>query len=133
MDYQHDPEYIKKLREGPCPAVKRDGEVCGSTRISVSGYCFAHDPESAAWRAKGVEARRKKRQAKKRLREMGAVHLVDVLEKGLEGLRAGEVSSSDLRAMAGATDTIFRMMKWAEEDVKKDSEEFQWPMEGEAY
>ena len=64
---------------------------------------------------------------------MGAVHLVDVLEKGLEGLRAGEVSSSDLRAMAGATDTIFRMMKWAEEDVKKDSEEFRWPIEGEVY
>ena len=132
MDYQPDPEYIRKLREGPCPAVKRNGEVCGSKRISVSGYCFAHDPEAAAWRAKGVEARRRKRQAKRRLREMGAVHLVDVLEEGLGGIASGEVSASDLRAMAGATDTIFRMMKWAEEDVKKDSE-FRWPMEEGPY
>lgn len=128
MDYQHDPEYIKRLREGPCPAVKRNGEVCGSTRISVSGYCFAHDPEAAAWRAKGNEAKRKKRQAKKRLREMGTVHLVDVLEKSLEGLRSGEVSASDIRAMVMTADTIFRMMKWADEDVKKDLE-FQWPAE----
>ena len=128
MEYQPDPEYIRKRREGPCPAVKRDGEVCGSTRISVSGFCFAHDPEAAAWRAKGNETKRKKRQAKRRLREMGTVHLVDALEKSLEGVRSGEVSASDARAMARTADAIFRMMRWAEEDVKKGSE-VGWPAE----
>ena len=63
---------------------------------------------------------------------MGTVHLVDALEKSLEGLRSGEVSASDARAMARTADAIFRMMRWAEEDVKKGSE-FQWPVEGEIY
>ena len=38
------------------------------------------------------------------------------------------MSASDVRAMARTADTIFRMMKWADEDVKKNSE-FQWPSE----
>ena len=52
-------------RNPPCPAVKRNGEVCGSVRVSVSGYCFAHDPESAAWRAMGGRAKAKKARARK--------------------------------------------------------------------
>ena len=104
----------------PCPAVKRNGDVCGSTRVSGSGYCFAHDPESAAWRARGNRSSSRRNQAARRLKEAGVGHLIKMMEDGLKDLRSGEVSGSDLRAMSRATDTIMRMVKWAEDDVKTE-------------
>ena len=123
----------KDRRNQPCPAVKRDGDVCGVAIVSVSGYCFAHDPEAAEWRAKGGRASGRKRRASKRLREMGVGNLKADLERALAGLRAGEVSGDDLRAMARATDTIFRMMRWAEEDEMKAEAEPRGPTTWEPY
>lgn len=124
----------KDRRNQPCPATKRDGEVCGSNIISVSGYCFAHDPEAAAWREKGMRASSRKRQAARRLKEAGVGHLVKMMEDGLKGLRSGEVSASDLQAMSRATDTIWRMVKWAEDDLKADADSgMKWPTEWEQY
>ncbi len=124
-------EHIAR-EDKPCPAVKRDGEVCGSTRVSVSGYCFAHDPESSEWRAMGSRANSQRRRAARRLKEAGLGHLVKKMEGSLDDLRLGKVSSSDVQAMARVTDTIFRMVKWAEDDVKQD-DSFSWPTKWEAY
>ena len=123
----------KDRRNQPCPATKRDGNVCGAAIVSVSGYCFAHDPEAAEWRAKGGRASGRKRRASKRLREMGVGNLKADLESALAGLRSGEVSGDDLRAMARATDTIFRMMRWAEEDEMKAEAESRGPTRWEEY
>ncbi len=118
-------EHIAR-RDRSCPATKRNGEVCGSSIVSASGYCFAHDPEAAEWRAKGALATSRKARRAKRLKEVGVGHLVKTMEDGIKGLRSGEVSASDLRAMARATDTIFRMVKWVDEDVKEAEPEFDW-------
>ena len=123
----------KERRNRSCPATKRDGEVCGAVIVSASGYCFAHDPEAAEWRAKGGRASGRKRRAAKRLREMGAGKLKADLEGDMAGLRSGEVSAEDLRALARATDTIFRMMRWAEEDEMKLEAEPRWPTRWEQY
>ena len=114
-------EHIARKDE-PCPATKRNGEVCGSDRVGASGYCFAHDPEAAEWRESGRRSNSRRRRAARRLKEAGAGHLVKIMEDGLKDLRSGEVSASDLQAMSRATDTIWRMVKWAEDDLKTDSE-----------
>ena len=125
-------ENISRGRISRVPATKRNGEACGSKRVGASGYCFAHDPESAEWRARGNRANSRKNQAIRRLKEAGVGHLVKTMEDGLKGLDSGDVSASDLRAMSRATDTIFRMMKWADEDVKADSGT-RWPTKWEPY
>ena len=43
-------EHIAR-KDPPCPALKRYGDICGSDRVGATGYCFAHDPERAEWRA----------------------------------------------------------------------------------
>ncbi len=126
-------EHIAK-KDDPCPATKRNGEVCGSIRVSASGYCFAHDPEVAEWRERGVRASSRKRQAARRLKEAGVGHLVKMMEDGLKDLRSGELSASELQAMSRATDTIWRMMKWAQDDLKADPDSGRrWPTKWEPY
>ena len=126
-------EHIAR-KSKPCPATKRDGEVCGATRVSATGYCFAHDPESAAWREAGRRSNSRKRGAARRLKEAGVGHLVKMMEEGLKDLRSGEVSASDLRAMSRATDTIWRMVKWAEDDLKANEDSgVKWPTKWEPY
>ena len=114
MEREHIPEEV-----GPCPATKRNGEVCGSARVSVSGYCFAHDPEAAAWRAKGGRSSSKRMRAMKRLREAGMGHLLDTLEESLDGLRSGEEDKGDARAKARVAEAILRVADWSEDDAEK--------------
>ena len=52
-------------RNQPCPATKRDGEVCAGLPVSGSGYCFAHDL-SLPTRALRVDAQRARRRGHKR-------------------------------------------------------------------
>ena len=70
-----------------CPAVKRDGELCGSVRVSESGYCFAHDPQSAEWRAMGGRARARKTRITKQMKDAGVDRLFEILD-GLSGKSA---------------------------------------------
>ncbi|MCY4654425.1 MAG: hypothetical protein OXC95_14830, partial [Dehalococcoidia bacterium] len=58
-------------RKRSCPATKRNGELCEVTIVSASGYCFAHDPESAEWRGEGGRGGGKKRRGTKKKREGG--------------------------------------------------------------
>ena len=69
MGDQRNPE--EGHSETSCAATKRDGETCGSSRVTVSGYCFAHDPESVSWRAMGGKATARKRRATKWVRDAG--------------------------------------------------------------
>ncbi len=124
-------EHIARKDE-PCPATKRNGEVCGSIRVSASGYCFAHDPEAAAWRAKGGRASSKRKRAVKRLKEAGMGHLLDILEETLEELRSGEADPSNARAKARVAEAILRVANWGDTDTEADTE-FQWPRKWEAY
>ena len=124
-------EHIAR-EDKPCPATKRNGEVCGSTRVSGSGYCFAHDPESAAWRARGGRATSKNMRAIKRIRESGMGHILKMLEQTLEELRSGEGSAEDARAMARVTDTILKMAELSDGDEKKD-DPFEWPTKWAPY
>ena len=121
MEREHIPEEV-----GPCPATKRNGEVCGSDRVGASGYCFAHDPESAEWRAMGGRARSKRKRAAKRMKEAGMEHLLDTLEETLAELRSGEGDPSSARAKAKVAETIWRIVNGADEDVKADSGA-RWP------
>ena len=107
-------EHIARKDE-PCPAVKRNGEVCGSDRVSVSGYCFAHDPESASWRAMGGRAKSKKARARKKLKELGLDHMAESLEEMFDDLHAGNAAPADARAMAGIASTMMKLVEWAAE------------------
>ena len=124
-------EHIAR-EDKPCPEVKRNGEVCGSTRVSVSGYCFAHDPEAALWRAKGGRSSSKRNRALKRLKESGMGHLMDTLEESLEGLRLGEEDRGDARAKARVAEAILRVLNWSGDEEESDSG-FRWPTKWEPY
>lgn len=119
-------------RKRSCPATKRNGELCEVTIVSASGYCFAHDPESAEWRAKGGRESSKKRQATKKLREMGLKHVFDALDEALEGVRKGERSASEATAMARVADTMLRIAESAGEREDQDGS-FDWPMKWAPY
>lgn len=120
---EYDPVHERERRNRPCPAVKRNGETCGSDMVSVSGYCFAHDPEAAAWRAKGGRESGKRRRANKRLREGGLGHIFKLLEGALERLDAGDGNESDARAMARVVDTMLRVIDKVEaDDAEADSD-----------
>ena len=124
----------KARRNRPCPAVKRNGEVCGSGIVSVSGYCFAHDPEAAAWREKGGRASAKKKRMAKRLRENGLGHVFDALDRAVRQLDSGEGNASDARAMARVADSMLRLMKRAEEEVEAEAETGTgWPTKWQPY
>ena len=112
-------EHIAR-KDDPCPATKRSGEVCGSDRVGASGYCFAHDPESAEWRAMGGRARSKRKRAAKKMKEAGMSHILETLEEALEELRSGEGDPSSARAKARVAETIWRIVNGADEDVKTD-------------
>ena len=103
------------LRNLPCPAIKRDGEVCGSHRVSVSGYCFAHDPEAAGWRAMGGRAKAKRVRARKKLKELGLDHMTESLEEVFDELRSGHVAPAEARAMARIATTVMKLTEWAAE------------------
>ncbi len=107
------------LRNLPCPAIKRDGDVCGSERVSVSGYCFAHDPEAAGWRAMGGRAKAKKVRARKKLNELGLGDMIEGLQDTFQELQASSPSATNARAMARIADTVVKMTEWASEIERK--------------
>ena len=103
-------------RRQPCPGIKRDGLVCGSTRVSAdSGYCFAHDPKAAEWRAMGGRAKAKKARARKKLRELGLDHMTATLEDVFDELHAGNAVAADARAMTSIASTMMKLIEWAAE------------------
>ena len=102
-------------KDPPCPAIKRNRDVCGSDRVGASGYCFAHDPESAEWRAMGGRAKSKKARARKKLRELGLEHMAEALEEMFDELHAGNAAPADARAMAGIASTMMKLVEWAAE------------------
>ena len=103
----------------PCPAVKRNGEVCAGLPVSVSGYCFAHDPELAYARAAGGRAKGKKARAQKKLRELGLDDMVKGLRDVFGELQAAPPSANNARAMAKIADTIMKMTEMAAEIDKE--------------
>ncbi len=111
-------EHIPR-KDPPCPATKRNGEICGSTTVSASGYCFAHDPESAEWRAMGGRAKGKKARAQKKLRELGLDDMVKGLREVFDELQAAPPSANNARAMAKIADTIMKMTEMAAEIDKE--------------
>ena len=119
-------------KDRPCPATKRNGEACESTMVSASGYCFAHDPEAAEWRAMGGRASSKKRRATKRIRESGMGHILKMLEGTLAELHSGEGNAEDARAMARVTEAILKMAELADEGEGRDGQQ-RWPAMWEEY
>ena len=115
-----DESLIKWLSHNqPCPATKRNGEVCAGLPVSVSGYCFAHDPELAYARAAGGRAKGKKARAQKRLRELGLDDMVKGLREVFDELQAAPPSANNARAMAKIADTIMKMTEMAAEIDKE--------------
>ena len=106
-------------RDPPCPATKRNGELCGSTTVSASGYCFAHDPDAAEWRAMGGRAKGKKARAQKKLRELGLGDMVKGLREVFDELQAAPPSANNARAMARIADTVMKMTEMAAEIDKE--------------
>ena len=113
----------------PCPAVKRNGEVCAGLPVSVAGYCFAHDPELAYARAAGGRAKGKKVRAQKKLRELGLDDMVKGLREVFNELQAAPPSANNARAMAKIADTIMKMTEMAAETDKepKPAWDVGWP------
>lgn len=103
----------------PCPAIKRNGEVCAGLPVSVAGYCFAHDPELAYARAAGGRAKGKKARAQKKLRELGLDDMVKGLREVFGELQAAPPSANNARAMAKIADTIMKMTEMAAEIDKE--------------
>ena len=118
MAYNKDGKHIPRKR-APCPATKRNGEICGSTPVSASGYCFAHDPELAYARAAGGRAKGKKARAQKKLRELGLDDMVKGLREVFGELQAAPPSTNNARAMAKIADTIMKMTEMAAEIDKE--------------
>ena len=118
MAYNKDGKHIPRKRP-PCPATKRNGEICGSTPVSASGYCFAHDPELAYARAAGGRAKSKKVKAQKKLRELGLDDMVKGLREVFGELQAAPPSANNARAMAKIADTIMKMTEMAAEIDKE--------------
>lgn len=103
----------------PCPAIKRNGEVCAGLPVSVAGYCFAHDPELAYARAAGGRAKAKKARARKKLEELGLDRMAESLEEVFDELRSGHANASDARAMVGIASTMMKLLEWAGETDKQ--------------
>lgn len=108
----------KHLSEGlvekvPCPATKRNGEVCGSTRITASGHCFAHHPEAAKWRAMGGSATSSRRRMAKRMEDAGVAHLFDMLEEDFYKL-SENITPANVRMMAKLSEVMLKIVKFTE-------------------
>ena len=88
--------YEERDTKDPCPAVKRDGELCGSVRVSASGYCFAHDPKSAEWRAMGGRARARKTRITKHMKDAGVDRLFEILDESFRKLSTQDRSPANL-------------------------------------
>ena len=106
-------------RNRPCPAIKRNGEVCAGLPVSGTGYCFAHDPELAYARAAGGRAKGKKARAQKKLRELGLDDMVKGLREVFGELQTAPPSANNARAMAKIADTIMKMTEMAAEIDKE--------------
>ena len=109
----------RRRRRRSCPAIKRNSQICGSTIVSASGYCFAHDPELAYARAAGGRAKGKKARAQKKLRELGLDDMVKGLREVFGELQAAPPSANKARAMAKIADTIMKMTEMAAEIDKE--------------
>ena len=96
----------------PCPATKRNGEICNSTRISQSGFCFAHDPESLEWRRMGGYAK-SEQHGKPRVRPIKDPRLdsmANSLQEILAELGSQPPTPNSARAMARIVDSIARII-----------------------
>ena len=94
----------------PCPATKRNGQICNSTRISQSGFCFAHDPEAIEWRRMGGIARQQKLRESKIIRDGRLDSMVDSLREALNELSSQPATPNNTRAMARLADTIAQII-----------------------
>ncbi len=108
----------KHLSEGlvekvPCPATKRNGEVCGSRRITASGHCFAHHPEAAKWRAMGGSATSSRRRMAKRMEDAGVAHLFNMLEEDFYKL-SENITPANVRTMAKLSEVMLKIVKFTE-------------------
>ena len=118
--------YEERHGKEPCPAVKRDGELCGSVRVSASGYCFAHDPKSAEWRAMGGRARARKTRATKYMKDAGVDRLFEILDESFAKVYAQERTPANVQAMARTADVMMKLVKYAEK-VREENEAWEWP------
>lgn len=105
----------------PCPATKRNGDICNSTRISQSGFCFAHDPEAIEWRRMGGIARQQQRRESKIIKDGRLDSMVESLQETLNELSSQPATANTTRAMARLADTmaeiIYRTSKNKNSDV----------------
>ena len=118
--------YEERNTKASCPAVKRDGELCGSVRVSASGYCFAHDPQSAEWRAMGGRARARKTRATKYMKDAGVDRLFEILDESFAKVNAQERTPANVQAMARTADVMMKLVKYAEK-ARKEKEAWEWP------
>ena len=94
----------------PCPATKRNGEICNSTRISQTGFCFAHDPEAIEWRRMGGIARQQQRRESKIIKDSRLDTMVESLQETLNELSSQPATPNSSRAMARLADTIAQII-----------------------
>ena len=110
----------------PCPATKRNGDICNSIRISQTGFCFAHDPEANQWRRMGGYARQRKAREAKELSEMAKVSdprldsVVESLQESLNELGKESPTPNNIRAMARLADSIAQIIYHIADDSKEE-------------
>ena len=107
----------------PCPATKRNGEICNSTRISQSGFCFAHDPEAIEWRRMGgmVGASRGKRKNVNKVKDARLDAIVASLQETLNELSSQSPTANTTYAMARLADTISEIIYRTAEDLDDEN------------
>ena len=98
----------------PCPATKRNGEICNSTRISQSGFCFAHDPASAEWRRRGGRPKRQENPSRAQkgriVKDARLDSMVESLRMALVELSSQPPTPTTAYAMARLADSIAQII-----------------------
>lgn len=91
-----------------CPAVKRDGAVCGA-KAGASGFCIGHTPHAQEARAKGGASTSRQARALRamppRLRPVA-----DMLGKALQEVHDGKIDPRIASAMASLAGALVRVI-----------------------
>ncbi len=97
-----------------CRATRRDGKPCGATRVSASGYCFAHDPALNERREEGRRAGGRNKSTVARAtkvlqgdREMGDV--LKMLKSALAETYEGTLEARSAKALASLSNAVVRL------------------------
>jgi hypothetical protein len=91
-----------------CPAITRSGQPCRA-RATANGWCVAHTPAAAEWRAKGGRATRRSERAA-RLLPARLQPVAALLDTALREVYEGTLEPKQATAMAALAGALVRVV-----------------------